>query len=132
MKVSKGHPSRSKSLTLNHQANGYLEFKRGSGVGSRAKLKVVLALPPTSSGAAASVLVYKNGVVTPITLRIPSNGDGTFKVQFGTGVSKVDVVLTNGSTRYKASTCYSYHSPYACGGAKPVDDGKTYKVTAKL
>ena len=130
MTVSGSNRSRSKTLTLNHQTNGYLEFKRGSGVSGTAKLKVVLNLPPASTGAAASALVFKkNGGVLPFTLGVPSTGDGTFKIQFGSTVAKVDVIVTNASTRYK--NCFAHNTPYACSGV-PRDDGQAYKVTAHL
>jgi len=131
--LSHSNRSKSKSITLKHQANAYYEFKRGSGLSSTAKLTLVLNLPAKSTGAAASVLVFNtNGTVSPATLGITSSGDGTFKIPFGSTVSKVDVVLTNGSTRYKGTTCFSGGTPYACGGAKSLDDGSAYKLTAKV
>jgi hypothetical protein len=131
--LSHSKRSKSKSIVLKHQTNGYFEFKRGSGLSSSAKLTLVLNLPSKSTGAAASVLVFnKNGTVSPFTLGITSSGGGTFKVPFGSNVSKVDVVLTNGSTRYKGATCFSFSTPYACGGAKSPDDGTAYKFTAKV
>jgi hypothetical protein len=131
--LSHSKRSKSKSIVLKHQTNGYFEFKRGSGLSSSAKLTLVLNLPSKSTGAAASVLVFnKNGSVSPFTLGITSSGGGTFKVPFGSNVSKVDVVLTNGSTRYKGATCFSFSTPYACGGAKSPDDGTAYKFTAKV
>ena len=90
------------------------------------------ASPPDPT-AAASVLVFnKNGSVSPFTLGITSSGGGTFKIPFGSKVSKVDVVLSNGSTRYKGQTCFSGSTLYACGGAKSLDDGHAYKFTAKV
>jgi len=131
--LSHSKRSKSKSIVLKHQTNGYFEFKRGSGLSSSAKLTLVLNLPSKSTGAAASVLVFnKNDTVSPFTLGITSSGGGTFKVPFGSNVSKVDVVLTNGSTRYKGATCFSFSTPYACGGAKSPDDGTAYKFTAKV
>jgi hypothetical protein len=131
--LSGSNRSKSKSIVLKHQANAYYEFKRGNGLGSHAKLTLTLNLPSTSTGAAASVLVFKkNGGISPFTLGITSSGGGTFKIGFGSTVSKVDVVLTNGSTRYKGSTCFSFSTPYACGGAKSQDDGAAYKFTAKV
>jgi hypothetical protein len=131
--LSGSNRSKSKSIVLKHQANAYYEFKRGNGLGSHAKLTLALNLPSKSTGAAASVLVFKkNGGISPFTLGITSSGGGTFKVPFGSGVSKVDVVLTNGSTRYKLATCFSFSTPYACGGAKSQDDGAAYKFTAKV
>jgi hypothetical protein len=131
--LSHSNRSKSKSITLKHQTNGYFEFKRGSGLSSTAKLTLVLNLPDKSTGAAASVLIFnKSGTVSRATLGITSSGDGTFKIPFGSSVAKVDVVLTNGSTRYKGSTCFSGLTPYACGGAKSLDDGRAYKFTAKV
>jgi hypothetical protein len=131
--LSRNNRQKSKSVALKHQTNAYFEFKRGSGLSSTAKLTLVLNLPAKSTGAAASVLVFmKNGTVSPFTLGITSAGDGAFKVPFGSTVSKVDVVLTNASTRYKGSTCFSGNTPYSCGGAKALDDGLAYKVTAKV
>jgi len=130
MTLSHSSPSKSKSLTLNHQTNGYLEFKRGSGLSSTAKVTVSLNLPATSTGAAASVLVYNTDhSVSPFTLGITSAGDGSFKIPFGSSVAKVDVVLTNASTRY--GSCFVHQTPYACSGA-PRDDGMAYKVTAHV
>ena len=131
--LSRNNRQKSKSVGLKHQTNAYFEFKRGSGLSSTAKLTLVLNLPAKSTGAAASVLVFmKNGSVSPFTLGITSAGDGAFKIPFGSSVRKVDVVLTNASTRYKGSTCFSDNTPYSCGGAKALDDGLAYKVTAKV
>jgi hypothetical protein len=131
--LSRNNRQKSKSVGLKHQTNAYFEFKRGSRLSSTAKLTLVLNLPAKSAGAAASVLVFmKNGTVSPFTLGITSGGDGAFKIPFGSTVSKVDVVLTNASTRYKGSTCFSFNTPYSCGGAKALDDGLAYKVTAKV
>jgi len=131
--LSRHNRQKSKSVSLKHQTNAYFEFKRGSGLSSTAKLTLVLNLPAKSTGAAASVLVFnKNGTVSPFTLGITSAGDGTFKIPFGSSVSKVDVVLTNGSTRYKGTTCFSGSTPYACGGATALDDGLAYQFTAKV
>jgi hypothetical protein len=131
--LSKSAPRRSKSPKLDHQTNAYYEFKRGSGFSSTAKLKVILNLPARSTGSAASVLVYrKNGSISPFTLGITSAGDGFFKIPFGSSVAKVDVILTNASTRY--TNCYplSNPTPYACNGGKPRDDGMAYKLTARV
>jgi len=118
---------------MDHQTNAYLEFKRGSGLSSTAKLTLKLNLPATLTGAAASVLVYnKSGTISPFTLGITSAGDGVFKVPFGSTVAKVDVILTNASTRY--TNCYPAHNPtpYACNGGTPRDDGMAYKLTAHV
>jgi len=133
MTLSHSNPTKSKTMTMDHQTSAYLEFKRGSGLSSTAKVKVSVNLPATSTGAAASVLVYKkNGTISPLTLGITSSGDGVFKIPFGSAVARVDVILTNASTRY--ANCYPAHNPtpYACNGGTPRDDGMAYKVTAHV
>jgi hypothetical protein len=133
MTLTHSNRTKSKTMTMSHQTNAYLEFKRGTGLSSTAKLKLTLDLPARSTGAAASVLVFKkNGTISPFTLGITSAGDGFFKVQFGSTVKKVDVVLTNASTRY--TNCYPAHNatPYACNGGTPRDDGMAYKLTAHV
>ncbi|HEX5470072.1 MAG TPA: MXAN_6640 family putative metalloprotease, partial [Gaiellaceae bacterium] len=130
MKLSKSKPSRSRSITLKHQTSAYYEFKRGSGVGRRAKLKVAFSLPSTSTGAAASALVFKKtGAVSAFTLGIPKSGDGTIKFGFGKTVSKIDIVLSNGSNRYK--NCFAKTTPYACSGVSR-DDHHTYELTGRI
>ena len=129
MTLRKSAPSRSKSVTLNHQTNKYYEFRRGAGVSSTAKLKFVLDLPSTTTGSFATALVFRASGITPYQFALPRTGNRTFKVPFGSSVTKVDLVLTNGSTRY---TCWvSPQSPYACFGA-PKDNGRTYKFVARL
>jgi len=133
MTLSHSNPTKSKTMTMGHQTSAYLEFKRGSGLSSTVKVKVSVNLPATSTGAAASVLVFnKNGTISPLTLGITSTGDGVFKIPFGSSVAKVDVILTNASTRY--ANCYPTHhpTPYACNGGTPRDDGMAYKVTARV
>jgi hypothetical protein len=133
MTINGSHRSKSKTMTMDHQTNAYLEFNRGAGLGLRAKVKLTLDLPARSTGAAASVLVFKkNGTISPFTLGITSAGDGLFRVPFGSSVKKVDVVLTNASTRY--TNCYPAHNatPYACNGGTPRDDGMAYKLTAHV
>ena len=129
MTLSSSSPSRSKAPTLNHQTSRYYEFKRGSGVSSTAKLRFVLDLPSKKAGAFATALVFTNAGFRAKEFAISNTANGTFSVAFGSSVRKVDLVLTNASTRY---TCWvSGSSPYACLGA-PKDDGRTYKFKARL
>jgi hypothetical protein len=130
MTLTRSSPSRAKSVNMNHQTTRYYEFKRGAGVSSTARLKFVLNLPTRSTGPEASALVFrKNGTITVYRFSLNSFGNGTFKVPFRSGVAKVDLILTNASTRYN---CWHIPpTPYACSGV-PLDDGRTYKVTARL
>jgi hypothetical protein len=128
MTLSSASPSRSKSVTVNHLTSRYYKFTRGAGAGSSARLRFVLDLPATKTGTFASALVFDSGGgVTPYEFSISSVGDGTFNVPFGSNVTRVDLVLTNGSTRY---SCWR-GTVYACMG-RPTDDGRTYRFTARL
>jgi hypothetical protein len=128
MTLSRSAPSRSKAPKLKHQTSVYFEFRRGAGVSSTAKLKLMFDLPTRSTGAAASALVFKkSGAIVVYEFAISIAGDGTFKVPFGSGVAKVNVILTNASTRYM---CWQ-GTIFGCQG-KPLDDGRTYKLVARL
>jgi hypothetical protein len=130
MRLTPGSPSRTKSATMAHQTQRYFEFTRGRGVRATAKLRLTLDLPNLSTGAAASVIVFRTtGAQQHFTLGLTSAGNGTFNFAFGSSVTKVDVILTNGSVRY--ASCFVNSTPYACSGA-PVDDGRVYKLTGRL
>jgi hypothetical protein len=130
MTLRQSAPSRSRAPRLNHQTNRYYEFKRGSGVSRTAKLKFVLDLPSRRTGPEASALVFrKSGRIVIYRFSLNSRGNGKFRVPFGSGVAKVDLVLTNASTRY--SCWQDPPTRYACYG-RPLDDRRTYKLTARL
>jgi hypothetical protein len=42
-------------------------------------------------------------------------------------VQRVDLVLTNASSRYDMSTCWSGRTTYSCGGAVALDENKAYR-----
>ena len=130
MALSRTAPSRTKTVAMSHQTQRYYEFRRGTRVSSTAHLTLVFDLPSSSTGSAASALVFhKTGTVKPYRFALSSLGNGTFRLAFGSGVSKVDVVLTNASTRY--GSCWAQATPYACSGVS-LDDGRAYRFTARL
>jgi hypothetical protein len=130
MTLSRSAPRRSRAPTLNHQTNRYYEFKRGSRVSRTAKLKFVLDLPSRKTGPEASALVFrKSGAIVVYRFSLSTGGNGTFRVPFGSRVAKVDLILTNASTRYNC--LHNPPTPYACQGV-PLDNGRTYKFTARL
>jgi hypothetical protein len=129
MTLSRLRPSRSLAPKLNHQTNRYYEFKRGTGAAATARLKFVLDLPSLSFGSYASALVFKKtgGAPTMYRFSLSGLGNGTFRVPFGSGIARVDLVLTNASTRYNCWT----GAEWACMGT-PLDNARTFKVTARL
>jgi hypothetical protein len=129
MTLSRSAPSRSKAPTMGHQTNRYYEFKRGSGFSRTARLTFVLDLPSGTTSPDASALVFKKtGAIVVYRFALSSRGNGTFRVPFGSGTAKVDLILTNASTRY---ICWQNPpTPFACSGT-PRDDGRTYRFTAR-
>ena len=119
---------------LRHLASAYYSFAPRDTLGTGAKLRVAVDLPPLKSKPAALVLIfYKNGdkVVRPLTLS--SAGDASRTVSFGRGVvRRVDLVLTNASARYDTNTCWTQSTTYSCGGAVARDDLRTYSFKASV
>jgi hypothetical protein len=70
----------------------------------------------------------RSGAVTVKTYNLDRNGDGSLRVGFGRGhISKVVLIETNASTRFKCGT----GSQYSCMGA-PRDDGRVYAFRARI
>lgn len=57
-------------------------------------------------------------------------GNGTVTVAFGTSVSRVVVITTNASIRYR--DCNQDLTPFACFGGVPLDQGRTYSFRAEV
>jgi hypothetical protein len=119
---------------LRHLASAYYSFAPRSTLGSGAKLRVSVDLPSLNTKPSATVLIfYKNGdkVVRPLALDSAGNAGRT--VTFGRGVvSRVDLVLTNASPRYKLNTCWTGTTSYSCGGAVALDELRTYRFKASV
>jgi hypothetical protein len=122
------------SRKIRHLANAYYSFRPAQSVSAIARLKVTVDLPDLPKRPAATLLVFRKSggySVKPISLN--SSGNGAKTVAFGRGtVSRVDLVLTNASARFKLSSCWTYTTDYSCGGAVARDENRTYLFTAKL
>jgi hypothetical protein len=127
--VSKVSAGAGGHVRMDHLTNAYVEFRRGSGVSSRAKLLIELDLPAYKAGPELSALVFlQSGGVKLHAFVVPKNGDTTIKVAFGKGkVKRIVLVLTNASTRFD---CW-VGSPYSCMG-DPIDDNGDYEYSASL
>jgi hypothetical protein len=123
-----------RSPKLNHLASRIYSFKPSSSASRRGALRVSVGLPRLSTGSNAFLIVYfKSGDIAVRSISLNGSGDGSRKVGFGRGrVSKVDLVLTNASTRFDLSTCWTWVYVYSCGGARPLDDGRTYSFRARI
>jgi hypothetical protein len=119
---------------LSHLANRFYSFKPGKGVRGRAWLRFIVDLPVLKTGSAANVLIFwRTGTTSLLPIRLNRLGNGTRRVTFRRDrVTRVDLILTNTSTRYDPATCWQGWTSYSCGGALPRDDGRVYRFRADL
>lgn len=127
--ITKANGGAGGRVTADHLTNSYVEFRRGGGVSTAAKLLIALNLPPYRTGPEVSAVVFRtDGSVRFLVWGVPKDGDLTIKVPFARGtVKRVVLVLTNASTRF---TCWKA-TVYSCQGT-PRDDGWTYYYSARL
>ena len=123
-----------KSPRLDHLTNRYFAFKPRRSVPRRAELLVKVNLPALKTRPLAHLVVFlKSGAVRVRGIALNSAGDGRRRVPFGRSqVRRVELVLTNGSSRIRASTCGKWLTWYSCWGAVPRDDGRTYTFRAAV
>jgi hypothetical protein len=114
---------------MNHLTTRYFSFRPRSGVPRRARLGLNVDAHPR--GGRARVIVYSKGGNRSVrAIRLNRNGDGHRRVPFGRKVRRVDLVLSNGSSRMR---CWRDGNPpfYSCFGV-PKDDRRTYRFRAIL
>ena len=117
-------PSMRSTATLDRLTNRFVVVRRGSGLAANARLRVTVDGPPYGTGPEASVLVIgKSGAASFRVVVLNSAGNGAVTVAFDSTVSRVVVVTTNASTRYR--DCYPDLTPFACFGGVPLDQNKT-------
>jgi hypothetical protein len=126
--------SRWQAPRLSHLSNRFYSFKPGKGVRGRAWLRFIVDLPVLKTGPAANVLIFwRAGTTSLLPIRLNRQGNGTRRVTFRRDrVTRVDLILTNTSTRYVLRTCWQGYTSYSCGGALPRDDGRIYRFRADL
>jgi hypothetical protein len=116
---------------INHLASRYLSFTPGGSASKTARLLLEVRLP--KYGARASVLVMKkNGSVTVRRLFQNPKGYVAWKAPFGRGsVKRVEVALTNGSTRVTGCYLYQVVPAFSCFG-RPLDNNRAFRLRARL
>jgi hypothetical protein len=123
-----------KTVKLRHLASAHYSLKPGRRASATGKVRVTVDLPNLVTKPAATLLVFlKSGALSVKPISLNSYGNGAKTVSFGRGVvSRVDVLLTNASARFKLGTCWSFTTTYSCGGALARDENRTYSFRAKL
>jgi hypothetical protein len=116
-----------RSTSLRHLASVSYAFRPTAGLGPTAELRLVVNLPKFAYGPAAGALVRReNGPVEFVDIPLDSDGEGDVTVEFSRAeVTRVDLVLTNASTRMRCNR----GTPYSCRGDGR-DDGRTYSYRA--
>jgi hypothetical protein len=113
----------------NHLTTTYVSFRPRRGVPRRARLGLNVDAHPR--GGRARVIVFTKGGNRFIrAIRLNRDGDGHRRVPFGRNVRRVDLVLSNGSSRMR---CGRDGNPpfYSCFGIAK-DDRRTYRFRAIL
>lgn len=117
---------------INHLAARFLSFTAGSKASASAKLRLEFKLP--KYGTRATVMVIKQNGERTVPRRLNQNKKGFVRwgAPFGKGkVKRVEVALTNGSTRIKP--CWvDFWEPYTSCHGRPLDDGRAFRVRATM
>ena len=129
--LTRAAPSMSSTAKLDHLTNRSVVVRRGSGLGADARLRVTVNGPPSGTGPEASVVVIrKSGAARSKVVALNTAGNGAVTVAFDSTVSRVVVITTNASTRYR--DCYQDLTPFACFGGVPLDQDRTYSFRAAV
>ena len=116
---------------LNHLTTRFISLQPGPYGSKTAKLEVHVAL--TRYGSRATLVSrYVGGAVEVRHIALGRRFGGGVRVPFGRGaVRRVDLVLTNGSSRIRS--CFTRFGPpsYSCAGV-PQDDGQIYSYRATV
>lgn len=121
--------SGAQAATLNHLAARYFTFRPEVNVPASAQLRVSVDLPSSAYGPRATLVVSLSpGERVQVPIPLNPFGDGAAVVPFDPAtVTAVDLVLTNGSTRFR---CWR-GTVYSCAG-RALDDGRPFAFSASL
>jgi hypothetical protein len=119
-----------KAWRINHLAARIVRFAPRSTGRLNARLRIAVRLPRHGARAVV-ILVRRNGTVERRRLRQNARGRASWQGPFGRRqIARVEVVLSNGSTR---TTCWTVLGPpsYSCLG-RPLDDRRIFRFSARL
>ena len=116
---------------INHLATRFFSFTPSRSLGAGTKLQVSVDVPPRGR---ATVLVFpRSGPVRVRPLRLSPRGTGFIRTDFArAAVSRVDLVLSNASGRFRCWTRDPFDAPlYSCLGT-PRDDQAAFRFRGLL
>jgi hypothetical protein len=122
--------ARTQSWKINHLATRYFRFVPGARASRSGTLRLWITLPLTSARASL-VIVRTDGSRTVRYLKQSVTGRSNPRVAFGRGaIKRVDLVLSNGSTRLQ---CWTSFGPpfYSCFG-RPLDDARVFTFRPRV
>jgi hypothetical protein len=119
-----------RSWSISHLAARFFSFKPGQQVPADARLRVATRLPNDRT-AATLIVVEADGSTSSRRLERKSGGYAGGTARFGDEVKRIEVVLSNGSTRMTG--CWTLPGPpsYSCLG-RSRDDGRVFEIRGKL
>jgi hypothetical protein len=113
---------------LRHLSSRYYRLRPSASAATNAQLRVTVDLPSLGSPSAVLLLRFASGNLIVRTIPLNASGNGNRTVVFGRGnVTRVDLVLTNSSTRM---SCWR-DTLYSCAGTA-LDDLRTYSFRATV
>jgi hypothetical protein len=119
-----------RSYTIKHLAQRYVVFRPSRNAPARMRIRVRVDLPGPRTGPVANLLLhYVGGTLAVRPIELDTAGDGSRVVSLGrrARVRKVELVLTNASTRFH---CWQ-RTDYSCAG-RARDDFRTYRFRARV
>jgi hypothetical protein len=122
-RLREGESTGWRTTKLWHLASTSYAFKRRPSLPADATIRFVVNLPEPRHGAVATLLIRRaDGVVAMRTIALDGGGRGSRAVALVSSVRRVDLVLTNASTRMQ---CWEA-TPYSCSGSGS-DDRRSYR-----
>jgi hypothetical protein len=121
-RLRKGESTGWRTTKLWHLASNSYAFKRRASLPEDATIRFVVNLPEPTHGAVATLLIRRSdGAVAVRKIALDGDGRGSRGVMVSS-VRRVDLVLTNGSTRMQ---CWEA-TPYSCSEIG-IDDLRSYR-----
>jgi hypothetical protein len=126
--MSEGETTGWRSTALHHLASASFRFTPAVDLDAETKLRFAVDLPRRDFGPVARVVVLReDGTFHSRTIELDWTGGGSRSLDFGSDVARVDLILTNASTRMN---CWR-NTRYSCAGVG-LDDLRSYRYRVSV